>query len=207
MRADGSQETEPALEQWCEVFVVKHTLTGECSAVPSAYMHVNSHISSRQKLDKTHNSVLHSNKVEQAYVVRIHGLPSSMSTCFCIPPLWPDLSRSTIRQVGGKKSSFREDLRLSLSLFFFGLSSTLIHCLKVKWASRVNGTSWLRSKLLQRNGDSHELQLKVSCSADRAALYDTKDRKEQGGLEISKERTEDECVWRARVYSSVGMRM
>lgn len=87
-RADGERETEPALEQWCKVTVLKRTLTGE-----------NLHAFRQMDAQKKHTQ-LHPDKnlrylrgcscVTDTYMYcksKQTVLPNSISTCFLIPLL------------------------------------------------------------------------------------------------------------------------
>lgn len=199
-RADGEQETEPALEQWCKVTVLKRTLTGE-----------NLHAFRQMDAQKKHTQ-LHPDKnlrylrgcscVTDTYMYcksKQTVLPNSISTCFLIPLLaalvcvWlklllPVYLPSEKLNQNQQKCLLAGRPSLSTASLFPPLWFSELRWKKAALFS-VNDTSWLWSKLPQLNNGTYVLQLKKATrSADRAALYEAEEeRKGEAGLKSAGE--------------------
>lgn len=121
-----------------------------------------------------------------ARILKVTALPNSISTCFKLP-LFATFFCSWFRlllladlpsQKLSKKTPTKSQIIFSVSLLYL---SSLHFDRDDPFA--VSDTSWLWSKVPQRKHGTCVLQLKVSCSADRAALYETKGETEARQIE------------------------
>lgn len=173
------------------------------------WRHKKHHIKKKKKKKISPQLISHKLAV-LARILKVTALPNSISTCFKLP-LFATLFCSWLRlllladlpsQKLSKKNPTKSQIIFSVSLLY--LYSLHFDC---DGPFSVSDTSWLWSKVPQRKHGTCVLQLKVSCSADRAALYETKGETARGRLRSGGERKEAESVCRASVYSSISMSM
>lgn len=150
------------------------------------WRHKKHHIKKKEKRKKISPQLLSHKLGVLARILKVTALPNSISTCFKLP-LFATFFCSWFRlllladlpsQKLSKKNPTKSQIIFSVSLLY--LSSLHFDC---DDPFAVSDTSWLWSKVPQRKHGTCVLQLKVSCSADRAALYETKGETEARQIE------------------------